>query len=71
MAAGGIASISVATLRHVDHPRAALFDATPLVFALHQFTEAFVWLGLDGQIGRLALEHAVFLFILYAQVILP
>lgn len=65
-----IATIGVATLRHVDHPRAVLFASTPMLFALHQFAEGFVWLGLDGRIGPIAFEHAVFLFILYAQGIL-
>jgi len=71
VAAGGIAAVGVATLRHVDHPRSVLFAAMPLFFALHQFTEAFVWLGLEGAIGELALQHSTFLFILYAQGILP
>lgn len=71
VASGVIAAVGVATLRHVEHPRAVLFAATPLLFALHQFTEAFVWLGLGGRIGRVAFEHSVFLFILYAQGILP
>jgi Family of unknown function (DUF6629) len=71
VAAGGIAAVGLATLRHVDHPRSVLFAVMPLLFALHQFTEGFVWLGLDGAIGGLALRHSTFLFILYAQGILP
>jgi hypothetical protein len=71
VASGVIGSIGVATLRHVDHPRSVLFAATPMLFALHQFIEAFVWLGLDRRIGPVAFHHAAFLFILYAQGILP
>jgi hypothetical protein len=71
VASGAIGSIGTATLRHVRHPRAVLFAATPMLFALHQFAEAFVWLGLEGRIGAVALEHSVFLFMLYAQGILP
>jgi len=70
-AAAAIGSIGVATLRHVHHPRGTLFALTPLLFALHQFAEGFVWLGLDHRIGMVAFNHAVFLFILYAQGILP
>lgn len=66
-----IGSIGVATLRHVREPRALLFAAVPLLFALHQFTEGFVWLGLDGRIGPVALDHVTFLFMLYAQGVLP
>jgi hypothetical protein len=71
VASGVIAGVGVATLREVDHPRAVLFAAMPLLFALHQFTEAFVWLGLEGRIGEVALRHSAFLFILYAQGLLP
>ncbi|MBR0551701.1 hypothetical protein J7S20_04190 [Sphingomonadaceae bacterium LXI357] len=58
-------------MREVKRSRALLFGATPLLFALHQFVEAFVWLGLEGRIGTTAFEWAVFLFMLYAQGILP
>jgi hypothetical protein len=70
-ASGVIGSIGLATLRHVRDPRALLFAAVPMLFALHQFTEAFVWLGLDGKIGPIALGHVTFLFMVYAQGILP
>ena len=71
VAAGGIAAIGVATLRHVQQPRAVLLATMPILFALHQFTEGFVWLGLDHRIRPEAEGHVVFLFILYAQGILP
>lgn len=66
-----IGTIGIATLRHVREPRALLFAAIPTLFALHQFTEGFVWLGLNGRIGPVALEHVSFLFMLYAQGMLP
>ncbi|MCJ2135089.1 hypothetical protein MKK69_13640 [Methylobacterium sp. J-026] len=66
-----ISLIGVATLAHVRQPRAVLFAATPMFFALHQFTEGFVWLGLEGQIRQEAQGHLVFLYMLYAQGILP
>ena len=71
VSAGVIGAIGVATLRHVREPRTLLFAATPLLFALHQLCEGFVWLGLEGRIGRIALDHVAFLFTLYAQGILP
>ncbi len=70
-AAGVLATIGVATLRHVREPRALLFASVPLLFAFHQFSEGMVWLGLDGRINKLALDHVAFLFTLYAQGILP
>jgi hypothetical protein len=71
VASGVIGSVGLATLRHVREPRALLFAAVPMLFALHQFTEGFVWLGLDGRIGPIALGHVTFLFMLYAQGVLP
>jgi hypothetical protein len=50
IASGFIGVVGVATLAHVRQPRAVLFAATPIFFALHQFTEGFVWLGLEGKI---------------------
>lgn len=71
IASGLIGSIGVATLRHVREPRALLFASVPILFALHQFTEGFVWLGLDGRIGPVALAHVLFLFLFYAEGVLP
>jgi hypothetical protein len=66
-----IGSIGVATLRHVREPRALLFASAPMLFSLHQFAEGMVWLGLEGRIGKIALDHVAFLFTLYAQGLLP
>jgi len=66
-----IATVGVATLRHVKEPRTVLFAATPMLFALHQFTEGLVWLGLQGRIGPIGRDHAAFLFTMYAQGLLP
>ena len=71
VASGLIGAVGIATLRHVQQPRAVLFAAVPLLFALHQFTEGFVWLGVHDEIRHEALGHMTFLFILYAQGILP
>lgn len=71
VASGVIGSIGVATLRHVREPRALLFAFVPLLFSIHQMIEGFVWLGLEGHFGKLALDHVAFLFTMYAQGILP
>lgn len=70
-ASGVIGLIGLATLSHVREPQALLFAAVPLLFSVHQFAEGLVWLGLKGQIGPVALDHSTFLFMLYAQGILP
>ena len=70
-ASGVIGMIGLATLRHVREPREILFASVPMLFAVHQFTEGLVWLGLEGGIGPAALGHATFLYMLYAQGVLP
>ena len=70
-AAAIIGAVGIATLRHVQQPRTVLFAAVPLLFAIHQLTEGFVWLGVDHDIRPDAQGHLAFLFILYAQGILP
>ncbi len=70
-ASGAIAIAGVATLRHVREPRTLLFACVPLLFALHQSIEGLVWLGLEGRTGAVALDHAVFLYMLYAVGLLP
>lgn len=70
-ASGVIGAVGIATLVHVRQVRAVPFAALPLLFALHQFIEGFVWLGLEGRIGPVAMDHFVFLYLLYAKGILP
>ncbi len=68
---GLLGAIGLATIREVKHPRELLFASLPFLFAIHQFTEGFVWLGLDDP-GRSALVHpAGAAYILFAQVLLP
>ncbi len=43
----------------------------PLLFAVHQFTEGFVWLGLDGRLSPAVAHDAGAAFMLYAQGLLP
>jgi hypothetical protein len=43
-----VGGVGVATLRRVRGRRELIIGALPLLFALHQFTEGFVWLGLRG-----------------------
>lgn len=66
-----LGTIGVATLREVKHRREILFASVPLLFALHQFTEGWVWLGLDGRLPPVVAHDAGAAFILYAQGLLP
>jgi hypothetical protein len=55
----------------VKHRRELLFAAIPLLFAIHQFTEGFVWLGLDGVLSPAVAHNMGAAFMLYAQGLLP
>jgi hypothetical protein len=66
-----LGAVGVATLREVKHPREIMFASMPCLFALHQFTEGFVWLGLDGTLSPAVVHGAGAAYALYAQGILP
>ncbi len=68
---GAIGLVGILTLRKVSTPNEVVFALLPLLFALHQFAEGFVWLGVDGVIERRALDIAAGIFIYYAQGVLP
>jgi len=68
---GVLAGIGVVTLTKVKHRRELLFAALPTLFAIHQFIEGFVWLGLDGILSPSVAHDMGAAFMLYAQGLLP
>lgn len=66
-----LGAAGVATLAKVKHRRELLFAALPLLFAIHQFIEGFVWLGLDGVLSTQVAHNMGAAFMLYAQGLLP
>ena len=66
-----LGAIGVATLSEVKDRRELLLGAVPCLFALHEFIEGFVWLGLDGTLSPQVAHNAGAAFMLYAQGILP
>jgi hypothetical protein len=68
---GVLATLGVATLTRVKHRRELLFAALPTLFAVHQFIEGFVWLGLDGSLSQAVTHDMGAAFMLYAQGLLP
>jgi len=68
---GVLGSVGVVTLTKVKHRRELLFAALPLLFAIHQFIEGFVWLGLDGILSPTVAHNMGAAFMLYAQGLLP
>ncbi len=68
---GVLGAIGVVTLAKVKHRRELLFAALPALFAVHQFIEGFVWLGLDGILSPAVAHNMGAAFMLYAQGLLP
>jgi hypothetical protein len=68
---GVLGTIGVLTLSRVKHRRELLFASLPSLFAVHQFIEGFVWLGLDGVLSPAVTHDMGAAFMLYAQGLLP
>jgi hypothetical protein len=68
---GVLGTIGVVTLTKVKHRRELLFASLPTLFAIHQFIEGFVWLGLDGILSPAVAHNMGAAFMLYAQGLLP
>jgi hypothetical protein len=66
-----LGAIGVVTLTKVKHRRELLFAALPTLFAVHQFIEGFVWLGLDGTLSPAVTHDMSAAYMLYAQGLLP
>jgi len=68
---GALGAVGVITLTKVRHRRELLFASLPALFAIHQFIEGFVWLGLDGMLSPTVTHFMGAAFVLYAQGLLP
>ena len=66
-----LGAIGGVTLKKVKHRRELLFASLPTLFAIHQFIEGFVWLGLDGKLSPAVTHDMGAAFMLYAQGLLP
>jgi len=68
---GVLGAVGAVTLSRVKHRRELLFASLPVLFAIHQFIEGFVWLGLDGILSPAVAHDMGAAFMLYAQGLLP
>ena len=67
-----IGAIGVDVLRHLHgRMRYAPLASMPLLFAAHQFDEAFVWWGLQGDVSAGVGRFATWIYLIFAFVILP
>jgi uncharacterized protein DUF6629 len=66
-----VGSIGLAALRHVDRPQELPLASLPVLFGAHQLTEAFVWWGLRDDVAASTGHAALWLYVLFAFVVLP
>ena len=66
-----VGSIGVSALRHVDRPQGLPLASLPVLFGTHQLTEAFVWWGLRGDVAASTGHAALWLYVMFAFVVLP
>jgi hypothetical protein len=63
--------IGIASLREVRCWREVPFASLPMLFALHQFTEAFVWSASMGGVSHHVGRIAAIVYVAYALPVLP
>ena len=63
--------VAILSLREARNARELPFASLPAIFAVHQFTEVFVWLGLDGAVSPGWAELAMRIYLFIAWPLLP
>jgi heme exporter protein D len=71
VAAAVLTPIGILSIRAARTPRELPLASIPLIFAAHQFTEAWAWAGLDGRVSNGVMQFAIDAFLIVAQVVLP
>ena len=64
-----VSFVGVDALRHVTTAREYPLAALPLLFAVHQLIEVFVWWGVDGQVAWSVARGAIFVYLVVAFVL--
>ena len=63
--------IGVASLKKVQSPSQIAFASVPLIFAVQQISEGFVWLSLSNQTFVGLHQMMTYVFLFFAQVVWP
>lgn len=71
VAGAAISVVGVATLTEARAPKELPLAILPLAFGLHQVTEGFVWLGLEGETSASVGRAAMYLYLAFAWAVLP
>ena len=65
-----VGAVGIDAFRHVRKPHQITLAATPVLFAVHEVDESFVWWGLHGQVA-FPVEHAAIYVFLAVAFVLP
>lgn len=65
-----VGAVGIDAMRHVRKPHQIALAATPILFAVHEVDESFVWWGLHGQVA-FPVEHAAIYIFLAVAFVLP
>jgi len=63
--------IGVVSIKKVQHPSHILFASIPLLFAVQQITEGFLWVTLPNPAYSLVQQLLTYIFLFFAQVLWP
>ncbi|MCX6182280.1 MAG: hypothetical protein NT150_10165 [Bacteroidetes bacterium] len=63
--------IGIASIKKIQYPAQIMFAAIPLIFAIQQFTEGFVWMSLTHHGYHELNEFSTYAFLIFAQIIWP
>lgn len=71
VAGAAITVVGVATLTESRGAKELPLAVLPLAFGLHQITEGFVWLGLEGEVSAAVGRAAMYTYLVFAWAFLP
>ena len=63
--------IGVASIRKVESKAHIYFASIPIIFAIQQFSEAFLWLSLADPVDASLKTSTTYIFLFFAQVLWP
>jgi hypothetical protein len=66
-----VGAVGIDALRHAPRGAQKPLAAIPVILAVHQLIEAFVWWGLEGRISAVVTDVAVWSYLAVALVLLP
>jgi hypothetical protein len=66
-----LSAIGIASLKKTKQPSQSFFASIPLLFAVQQITEGFLWLALKNPGYGFLLQPATYIFLAFAQIIWP